>query len=153
MDERLMSEIYCSHQLLKPVLLTYSRCPSQSFPCQSSSQARKRLGRKDSRGGKVLGKALDMIDSARPPLVVLENVRGFKAGQGGAYYRWWENRLLEIGYPRIKSQVLGTHCFGLPQKRERLYMVAFREDCSHMVDELHFPVGCLLYTSPSPRDS
>ena len=141
MDERLMSEIYCSHQLLKPVLLTYSRCPSQSFPCQSSSQARKRLGRKDSRGGKVLGKALDMIDSARPPLVVLENVRGFKAGQGGAYYRWWENRLLEIGYPRIKSQVLGTHCFGLPQKRERLYMAAFREDCSHMVDEFHFPVG------------
>ena len=141
MDERLMSEIYCSHQLLKPVLLTYSRCPSQSFPCQSSSQARKRLGRKDSRGGKVLGKALDMIDSARPPLVVLENVRGFKAGQGGAYYRWWENRLLEIGYPRIKSQVLGTHCFGLPQKRERLYMVAFREDCSHMVDEFLFPVG------------
>ena len=30
----------------------------------------------------MLGKALDMIDSARPPLVVLENVRGFKAGQG-----------------------------------------------------------------------
>ena len=112
-----------------------------SFPCQSSSQAGKRLGLNDSRGGKVLGKALDMIDSARPPLVVFENVRGFRSVQGGEYFRWWENRLLGIGYPRITSQVLGTHCFGLPQKRERLYMVAFREDCAHMADEFKFPVG------------
>ena len=48
-----------------------------SFPCQSSSQAGQRLGRSDPRGGKVLGKALDMVDAARPPLVVLENVKGF----------------------------------------------------------------------------
>ena len=35
-----------------------------SFPCQSSSQAGKRLGRKDPRGGKVLSQALDMVGSA-----------------------------------------------------------------------------------------
>ena len=112
-----------------------------SFPCQSSSHAGRRLGRRDPRGGQVLGKALDMIDSARPPLVVFENVKGFKSVQGGAYYSWLENRLRLIGYPVLKSEVLGTHCFGLPQKRERLYMVAFREDCAHMADEFKYPDG------------
>ena len=112
-----------------------------SFPCQSSSQAGKRLGSKDPRGEKVLGKALDLINSARPPLIVFENVRGFKSVQEGEYYRWLEKRLRLIGYPVLKSEVLGTHCFGLPQKRERLYIVAFREDCAHMADEFEFPAG------------
>ena len=112
-----------------------------SFPCQSSSQAGRRLGRKDPRGGKVLGKALDMIDSARPPLVVLENVKGFKTVDGGTYFSWLENRLRLMGYPVLKSEVLATHHFGLPQKRERLYMIAFREDCAHVADEFTFPTG------------
>ena len=112
-----------------------------SFPCQSSSQAGRRLGRKDPRGGKVLGKALDMIDSARPPLVVLENVKGFKTVDGGTYFSWLESRLRLMGYPVMKSEVLATHHFGLPQKRERLYMIAFREDCAHVADEFTFPTG------------
>ena len=112
-----------------------------SFPCQSSSQAGQRLGRSDPRGGKVLGKALDMIDAARPPLVVFENVKGFQTVQGGGYYTWLESRLRLIGYTSIKSAVLSTHLYGLPQKRERLYIVAFREDCAHMADEFEFPAG------------
>ena len=112
-----------------------------SFPCQSSSQAGKRLGRKDPRGGQVLGKALDMVDAARPPLVVFENVKGFKSVQGGAYYAWLENRLRLIGYPVVKAAMLTTSDFGLPQKRSRLYIVSFREDCAYMADEFEFPVG------------
>ena len=112
-----------------------------SFPCQSSSQAGHRLGRADPRGGKVLGKALDMIDAARPPLVLFENVKGFQTVQGGGYYTWLENRLRLMGYPVLKSEVLATHHFGLPQQRERLYMIAFREDCAHMTDDFVFPAG------------
>ena len=82
-----------------------------------------------------------MVDAARPPLVVFENVRGFKSVQEGEYYRWLEKRLRLIGYPVLKSEVLGTHCFGLPQKRERLYMVAFREDSANLVDDFQFPPG------------
>ena len=86
----------------------------------------------------MLGKALDMIDAARPPLVVFENVKGFQTVQGGGYYTWLENRLCLIGYTSIKSAVLSTHLYGLPQKRERLYIVAFREDCTHMADDFVF---------------
>ena len=133
--------------MLAPTLETiFAHVFTVSFPCQSSSQAGKRQGGKDPRGEKVLGQALSMVGSARPLLVVFENVKGFKSVQNGAFFLWLENRLLEIGYPRIKSQTLGTHCFGLPQKRERLYMVAFREDCAHMADEFHFPVGNVLMT-------
>ena len=112
-----------------------------SFPCQSSSQAGQRLGRADPRGGKVLERALDMVDAARPPLVVFENVKGFKTVQEGSYYTWLEDRLRSIGYPSIRSAVLSTHHYGIPQKRERLYLVAFREDCAHFADDFVFPAG------------
>ena len=112
-----------------------------SFPCQSSSQAGQRLGRADPRGGKVLERALDMVDAARPPLVVFENVKGFKTVQEGSYYTWLEDRLRSIGYPSIRSAVLSTHHYGIPQKRERLYLVAFREDCAHFADDFDFPAG------------
>ena len=69
-----------------------------SFPCQSSSQAGKRQGGKDPRGEKVLGQALSMVGSARPLLVVFENVKGFKSVQNGAYFLWLENRLLETEF-------------------------------------------------------
>ena len=86
-------------------------------------------------------RALDMVDAARPPLVVFENVKGFKTVQEGSYYTWLEDRLRSIGYPSIRSAVLSTHHYGIPQKRERLYLVAFREDCAHFADDFVFPAG------------
>ena len=70
-----------------------------------------------------------------------ENVKGFKTVDGGNYYAWLENRLRLMGYPAMKSEVLATHHFGLPQKRERLYIVCFREDCAHVAEEFKFPTG------------
>ena len=75
-----------------------------SFPCQSSSQAGQRRGSSDPRGGKVLGKALEMVDAARPPLILFENVKGFKTVQDGAYFRWLESRLRQIGYPVLSRK-------------------------------------------------
>ena len=73
-----------------------------SFPCQSSSQAGLRRGRSDPRGGKVLGKALDMVGAARPPLIVFENVVGFTTVEHGDFFRWLQSRLRQIGYPGFK---------------------------------------------------
>ncbi len=110
-----------------------------SFPCQSSSQAGKRRGRRDPRGGKVLAKALKMIEHAQPVIVVLENVKGFLSVDDGSYFGWLQRRLKAIGYPQFKFKVLASHHFGLPQKRERLYMVALRADIGDA--EFHFPAG------------
>ena len=122
-----------------------------SFPCQSSSHAGKRLGKEDPRGGKVLGKALEMIKSAKPLIVVLENVRGFMNVQGGAYFQWLHERLAACGYPVMRHEILGTHCFGIPQQRERLYMVAFRDDCVDAADMFHFPSGDAAHTPSASK--
>ena len=110
-----------------------------SFPCQSSSQAGLRRGRRDPRGGKVLNKALKMIENAQPLIIVLENVKGFLTVQQGGYFNWLRGRLEAMGYG-LEWKVLATHHFGLPQKRERLYMIAMRDDLS-LTRSFRFPVG------------
>ena len=112
-----------------------------SFPCQSSSYAGKRKGKKDARGGKVLGKALRMVSSAKPVIIVLENVPGFASVDNGKYFGWLRAQLETMGYPTLISKVLGTHEFGIPQQRKRLYMVAFRNDCAEAAASFRFPVG------------
>ena len=108
-------------------------------PCQSSSQAGKRRGRRDPRGGKVLAKGLEMIAHAQPLICILENVRGLLSVDGGGYFRWIQRRLKAIGYPQFKYKVLGSHQFSLPQQRQRLFMVALRTDIGDA--DFRFPVG------------
>ena len=86
-----------------------------------------------------MDKALKMIEHAEPLIVVLENVKGFLTVQQGAYFNWLQGRLKAMGYG-LEWQVLATHHFGLPQKRERLYMVCLRTDLS-LTENFRFPVG------------
>ena len=111
-----------------------------SFPCQSSSQAGARKGRADPRGQAVLAKALEMIEHAQPIILLLENVKGFLSVDRGGYFEWLRERLYAIGYPRVHWRVLPTHHFGLPQQRERLYVIALRADIAATAD-FRFPVG------------
>ena len=86
-----------------------------------------------------MSKAMSMVEHAKPIIVVLENVKGFLTVDGGSYFNFLRKRLSAIGYPYFKHKVLGTHHFGLPQKRERLYMVALRADVGDIA--FRFPVG------------
>ena len=87
----------------------------------------------------MLGKALMMIAHARPVVVVLENVKGFLSVGGGSYFTWLRTRLKSIGYGRLHYKVLSSHQFGVPQTRQRLYMVAFRDDID--AADFNFPEG------------
>ena len=87
----------------------------------------------------MLGKALSMVEHAQPIVVVLENVRGFLSVGGGDYFSWLGQRLASIGYGQLHYKVLGSHQFGVPQKRMRLYMVAIRDDVD--AADFSFPVG------------
>ena len=108
-----------------------------SFPCQSSSQAGARRGRKDPRGGSILSKALAMIQHAQPVIVVLENVKGFLSVDQGGYFDWLRQKLRSIGYTRLAWKIHTTNHFGLPQRRERVYMIAFDGDIDAGSFELH----------------
>ena len=72
---------------------------------------------------------------------MIENVLRFESVRGGDYYNFMVISLHNNGYTKVISNVLGTHSYGLPQKRQRLYMVAFREDCAHMAEPFKFRVG------------
>ena len=111
-----------------------------SFPCQSSSQAGVRKGSQDPRGQQVLDKALKMIGHAQPLVVLFENVKGFLSVEQGWYFNWLRESLRSVGFPRFEWRVLATHHFSLPQQRERLYMVAFREDMAASIN-FQFPGG------------
>ena len=114
--------------LVEASVAKFAHVYTVSFPCQSSSQAGKRFGRADPRGGQVLDKALEMLKHARPIIVILENVKGFLSVDDGQYFNWLVARLKAIGYSRLRMDILSTHDFGIPQQRKRLYMVAFRDD-------------------------
>ena len=105
-----------------PLSAKFAHVYCVSFPCQSSSQAGKRLGRRDPRGGLVLARALEFLNFARPPLIIFENVKGFKSVERGSYHKWLLKKLHIIGYPVVKESVLMTADFGLPQRRSRLYL-------------------------------
>ena len=83
-------------------------------------------------------------EHARPIIALFENVKGFLTVDGGGYLKFLRKRLEASGYGRFQYKVLGTHEFGLPQKRERLYMVAYRNDID--AADFSFPVGDTTHT-------
>ena len=97
------------------------------FPCQSFSIAGKQKGYADPNKGALFFDVVRIIRECRPELVVLENVPQFATIDGGQAAATAMNALAEIGYA-TSMQVLNSAEFGVPQQRERLFMVAHRLD-------------------------
>lgn len=93
------------------------------FPCQPFSQAGKKLGLADTRGTLFFDIA-KIIEHHRPRAVLLENVKRFKSHDGGNTFYTIKNILEGLGY-NVKAEILNARDFGLPQNRERIYIVAF----------------------------
>lgn len=96
------------------------------FPCQAFSVSGKRLGFEDTRGTLFFDVAR-IIDFHRPKVVFLENVKNFYKHDEGNTFLVVKETLEELGYD-FYAQVLRSSDYGVPQARERLYMVAFRKD-------------------------
>jgi DNA (cytosine-5)-methyltransferase 1 len=103
------------------------------FPCQAFSYAGKKLGFKDTRGTLFYEYARAM-DETRPAMVVAENVRGLLCHDGGRTLETMLSVLRELGYSPLKPHVLKAIHHRVPQKRERLILVAFREDVAGSAD-------------------
>lgn len=98
------------------------------FPCQAFSISGKRLGFNDSRGTLFFDVAR-IVREKRPKVVFMENVKNFSTHDNGRTLAVIKATMKELGYS-FHSAILNAVDYGIPQKRERIYMVCFREDIS-----------------------
>ena len=96
-------------------------CLVGGFPCQSFSIAGKRKGFDDTRGTLFFDIARICAEK-RPKLVVLENVKGLLSHDGGKTFQTILGVLTDLGY-FVEWQVLNSKNFGVPQNRERVFIV------------------------------
>lgn len=108
------------------------------FPCQPFSNAGLKKGFDDTRGTLFFDIAR-IIKRHNPRVVFLENVKGFKGHNKGNTYKVVHGALEEMGYT-VFSKVLNAKDFGLPQNRERIYIIGFLDD----VDTFEFPEPTLV---------
>ena len=93
------------------------------FPCQPFSQAGFKRGFADTRGTLFFNVAR-IINYHRPKVVFLENVKRLKTHDGGNTFEVIKGTLEEMGY-EVHAQVLNAKNFGVPQNRERIYIIGF----------------------------
>lgn len=117
------------------------------FPCQAFSLAGKRLGFKDlykgmSRGT-LFAEVVKICERHKPKAVFCENVKGLYIHDKGNTFKVIKNEFESIGY-KLFYRILNSKDFGVPQHRERIYMVAFRNDYAENGFEFQFPepTGC-----------
>ncbi len=97
------------------------------FPCQPFSYAGEKKGFEDTTRGTLFFDICRILKHHKPAMVFLENVKGLVSHNEGKTLSIIIDNLHKLGYyPHWK--VLSSLDYGLPQKRERWYCVAFRED-------------------------
>lgn len=98
------------------------------FPCQAFSIAGKRGGFEDTRGTLFFDVA-EIIKRKQPKAIFLENVKGLRNHDRGKTLKTILNVLRnDLGYFVPEPQVLNAKDFGVPQNRERIFIVGFRSD-------------------------
>jgi DNA (cytosine-5)-methyltransferase 1 len=98
------------------------------FPCQSFSIAGKRGGFNDIRGTLFFDVA-EIIKRKKPKVIFLENVKGLRNHNGGKTLETILNVLRnDLNYFIPTPQIMNAKDFGLPQNRERIFIVGFRKD-------------------------
>jgi len=111
------------------------------FPCQAFSIAGKRGGFEDTRGTLFFDVA-KVIQIHQPEAIFLENVKGLRGHQQGKTLATILNTLRnDLGYYVPDPQIINARNFGVPQNRERIFIVGFRKD-----------LGINNFTYPEPLD-
>lgn len=107
------------------------------FPCQAFSISGKQRGFEDSRGTLFFDVAR-IVKEKRPKVVFMENVKNFAAHDNGNTLQVVKQTMEDLGYT-FYQKVLNAVDYGIPQKRERIYMVCFRNDLD--VKDFVYPKG------------
>lgn len=108
------------------------------FPCQAFSLAGKRLGFEETRGTLFFDVA-EILRRKQPKAFFLENVKGLAIHDKGKTLKTILNTLDEVGYVVPKPEIVNAMYFGVPQHRERIYIVGFRKDLDIKPEEFIYP--------------
>ncbi len=135
-----IKEISVISHRLEPVDILHA-----GFPCQSFSMAGDRRGFDDPRGMLFyeIIRLVKEFGDQKPSVIVLENSPHLRNGEGGAWFLEVTKELKNLGYWFRESNSAELDCYDLtvlPQKRNRLFMVAFSID--------HFKNGRLVFPAP-----
>lgn len=112
-----------------------------STPCQSVSTAGKQKGMKkgdDEAASALIWHTEKAIDVLRPKYLLLENVKGMVSKRNKADFDEWCGILESYGYTNF-WQVLNASQFGVPQNRERVFMVSVLRTESDPNPQYNFP--------------
>lgn len=97
------------------------------FPCQAFSFAGKRLGFEETRGT-LFFELARAVKECQPKVFMAENVKGLLEHDGGRTLCVIKNVIDELGYTLVTPRVLRALQYNVPQKRERLILIAIRND-------------------------
>ncbi|HHR6446508.1 DNA (cytosine-5-)-methyltransferase [Morganella psychrotolerans] len=103
------------------------------FPCQAFSYAGKKMGFEDTRGT-LFFEFARAVQEVQPKILLAENVRGLLNHDDGKTLQTIVNAIDEIGYSLITPKVLKAIFYQVPQKRERLILVAIRKDLVNSIE-------------------
>lgn len=114
-------------------LLTYST------PCQSVSTAGKRNGIAEGSGTRssLLWYTRNAIIAKKPKYLLMENVKGLVSEKFRPYFFAWLKELESYGYDNF-YKVLNAKDYGVPQNRERIFVISIRRDGEENI-HYHFP--------------
>lgn len=135
--------------------LDYNTIPSfdvlcAGFPCQPFSHAGLKKGFSDTRGTlffnieQIVKAKIDLAkknkdDSLIPKVLFLENVKGLKNHDKGNTFAVIKANLEELGY-EVRAEVLNSKNFGVPQNRERIFIIAWYKKVIK-AEDFRFPWG------------
>lgn len=112
------------------------------FPCQAFSLAGRRLGFNDETRGTLFFEIEDILRRHQPKSFFLENVKGLAIHDKGRTLKTILEHLDDAGYDVVPPQILNAMDYGVPQHRERIYIIGFRKD-------LHINVSAFKYPEPT----
>ena len=95
------------------------------FPCQPFSKAGKQAGMTDMNRGTLFDEIASVLKARKPKYFILENVQFIRQHDNEATWQYMEGRLRELGYD-VRHEVFSPHDFGIPQHRQRIFIVGKR---------------------------
>ena len=105
---------------------------SGGFPCQAFSYAGEKRGFEDARGT-LFFELARAVKEIQPKVFMGENVRGLFTHENGQTLQVIKDVIADLGYTLIEPRVLKAIMYQVPQKRERLILIAIRNDIADKV--------------------
>lgn len=109
------------------------------FPCQAFSLAGKRLGFNDETRGTLFFEIEEILRKHKPKAIFLENVKGLAIHDKGRTLKTILEHLDDAGYDVVPPKIVNAMDFGVPQHRERVYIIGFRKGLHINLNRFKYP--------------